>query len=146
MKADDGDDTVSVKISGVASFETITAGDGHAVAKMGNSYTFTLTDVQSGLTLHSSCRGEDRHYRHSEQVTLTLTASNTTAGEKATSAGQTLEIQNSGAEHHHHPALFDQYVSAGFRHEHDVGQVTSFTDRRGDQEHPTLLSAPHHQG
>ena len=95
VTANDADDTVSVKISGLPSFETITAGDGHAVAKMGDSYTFTLADVQSGLTLHSSFdrkdhpdhddrehdRDEGEHSEHrfaAEQSKLTVTAFNTT--------------------------------------------------------------------
>ena len=86
-RPNDADDTVSVKISGVPSFDTITAGDGHAVAKKGNSYTFTAADVQSGLTLHSSYDGD----RHHDEASLTVTASNTTAGEAATAA-QTLKI------------------------------------------------------
>ena len=35
VSPNDADDTVTVKISGVPSFDTITAGDGHVVAKKG---------------------------------------------------------------------------------------------------------------
>jgi hypothetical protein len=41
----DGDDTLTVKISGVPSFDTITAGDGHVVSKKDGTYTFTAADV-----------------------------------------------------------------------------------------------------
>ena len=144
VSPNDADDTVSVKISRVPSYDKITAGDGHVVAKKGDSYTFTEADVSSGLTLHSSSHGGDRHHG---EASLTVTASNTTAGEAATSAAQTLKIKDSAREahDHHHVALFDQYVSAGFHHDRDgAGQMTSFTDGQGHQEHPTFLSNPHH--
>ena len=143
VKANDSDDTVSVKISGVPSFDTITAGDGHAVAKKGDSYTFTEADVASGLTLHSS-HGADRHH---DVASLTVTASNTTAGEAATSAAQTLKIKDSAREahDHHHAALFDQYVAAGFHNDHDgAGQMSSSPDKQGHQENLAFLSSPHH--
>ena len=146
VSPNDADDTVTVKISGVPSFDKITAGDGHVVAKKGDSYTFTEADVLSGLTLHSSSHGGDRHH---DEASLTVTASNTTAGEAATSAAQTLKIKDSAREahDHHHVALFDQYVAAGFHNDHDgAGQMTSFPDGQGHQEHPTFLSNPHHHG
>ena len=107
----DADDTVTVKISGVPSFDTITAGDGHAVAKKGNSYTFTAADVQSGLTLHSSFDRQDHpdhdHHEHdrdegehserrlaAEQSKLTVTAFNTTHGEYAAAPPQTITVTN----------------------------------------------------
>ena len=145
VKANDTDDTLSVKISGVPSFETITAGDGHVVAKKGDSYTFTEADVLSGLTLHSSSHGGDHHH---DEATLTVTASNTTAGEAATSAAQTLKIKDSAREvhDHHHAALFDQYV-AGFHNDHDsAGQMISSPDKQGHQENLAFLSNPHHHG
>jgi hypothetical protein len=139
----DADDTVTVKISGVPSYDKITAGDGHVVAKKGDSYTFTEADVASGLTLHSS-HGGDRHH---DVASLTVTASNTTAGEAATSAAQTLKIKDSAREahDHHHAALFDQYVAAGFHNDHDgAGQMSSSPDKQGHQENLAFLSSPHH--
>ena len=142
----DADDTVTVKISGVPSYDKITAGVGHVVAKKGDSYTFTEADVLSGLTLHSSSHGGDRHHN---EASLTVTASNTTEGEAATSAAQTLKIKDSArqAHDHHHAALFDQYVAAGFHNDHDgAGQMTSFPDKQAHQENLTFLSNPHHHG
>ena len=86
VSPNDADDTVTVKISGVPSFDTITAGDGHAVAKKGNSYAFTAADVQSGLTLTSSFDNQQttsatatrralRARLAAEQSKLTVTAS-----------------------------------------------------------------------
>ena len=104
VTANDTDDTVAVKISGVPSFDTITAGDGHAVAKKGSSYTFTAADVQSGLTLTSSLDNhaghEGRHGEHdehrvaAEQSKLTVTAVNTTHGESAATPPQTITVAN----------------------------------------------------
>jgi hypothetical protein len=76
----DGDDTVLVMISGVPQgFESITADDGHApVSHHGANYTFTAADVNAGLTLHSTYRGGGHPVNQ-----LTVTASNTTAGETA---------------------------------------------------------------
>ena len=106
VSTSDADDTVTVKISGVPRFDTITAGDGDAVAKKGDSYTFTVADVQSGLTLHSSFEPED-HSDHdgrehdrdegenaAEQSKLTVTAVNTTHGEYAATSPQTIAVTN----------------------------------------------------
>jgi len=92
----DGDDNVLVTISGVPQgFETITADDGHApVAQKGANYTFTAADVNNGLTLHSTYRGGGHPVNP-----LTVTASNTTAGEKATSAPQTITVTSTANSH-----------------------------------------------
>ena len=163
VSANDTDDTVSVKISGLPSFETITAGDGHAVAKMGNSYTFTLADVQSGLTLHSSFdrkdhpdhdgrehdRDEGEHSEHrseAEHNKLTVTAVNTTHGEYAATTPQTITITTTPPMDRL-AGLFDQFSAAGFHNDHvGAGQMTSFTDGQGHQEQPAFLSNPHHHG
>jgi hypothetical protein len=50
--------------------------------------TFTETDALNGLTLHASHGGH-----HHDEATLTVTASNTTEGEAASSAAQTLKIK-----------------------------------------------------
>jgi probable HAF family extracellular repeat protein len=146
VSAKDADDTVSIKISGLPSYDTITAGDGHVVAKKGDSYTFTEADGLSGLTLHSSNAGED-HYHH-DQATLTVTAKNTTADEAATSPAQTIKVKeaDTGQDHGIHiAALFDQYAAAGFHNEHDsAGQMTSSPDEQGHQENLQFLSKPHH--
>jgi hypothetical protein len=85
----DNDDNVLVTISGVPQgFETITADDGNApVVHHGANYTFTAADVNSGLTLHSTYRGGGHPVNP-----LTVTASNTTAGETATSAPQVIMV------------------------------------------------------
>jgi hypothetical protein len=45
VSAKDADDTVLVKISGVPSYDKVTAGYGHVVAKRDGSYTFAESDV-----------------------------------------------------------------------------------------------------
>ena len=85
----DSDDTVSVTISGVPQgFENIIANNGGPpVSHHGDNYTFTEAEVNGGLTLVSSYKG------HGQPVnTLTITASNTTAGEAATSAAKTITV------------------------------------------------------
>jgi hypothetical protein len=121
----DSDDTLSVKISGLPSYETIKAGDGSLGSSKGGNVTFTVADVASGLTLFSTYKGKSQ-----PQATLTITASNTTAGESPTSAAQTITVTDppssssldmsdlisppSSAPVGHAAALFDQFAAAGF--------------------------------
>lgn len=85
----DADDKVSVKISGVPKFETITASIGDVVTKKGSTYTITAPTGQavSGLTLNSNYTGTGQPVR-----TLTVKATNSTAGEKASSASETIKV------------------------------------------------------
>ena len=89
----DSDDTISVKLSGVPSFETITAPSGDVVTskKNGSTYTYTVTaptgQSVNGLTLNSSYTGTGHPVSQ-----LTITASNSTAGESATSAAITISV------------------------------------------------------
>src|SRR5262249_50443964 len=89
----DSDDTISVRISGVPRFETITAPSGDIVTskRNGNTYTYTITaptgQAVSGLTLNSSYTGTG----HPVNV-LTVTATNSTPGETGTSAPQTIKV------------------------------------------------------
>jgi hypothetical protein len=93
----DTDDRLSVKISGVPSYESITAPTGDTVTKQQQSngiYTWTITESTSkagtaitGLSLTSHYRGTGHPV-----ATLTVTASDITTGETATSASQTLAV------------------------------------------------------
>jgi hypothetical protein len=76
-------DNVSVTISGLPRYETITASDG--ATSSGSSGTFTATEVNSGLSLSSSYHGHGR-----PTATLTVTATDTTTG--VTSAAQTIRV------------------------------------------------------
>jgi hypothetical protein len=82
----DADDTVSVTIGGLTDYETITDGSDQSVFS-GSSITLSAAQVNSGLTLHSVYAGLDHPVNN-----LTLTASNTTPGEAATTATQTIVV------------------------------------------------------
>jgi hypothetical protein len=84
----DADDTVTVTIGGLTSYETITDTLDKKTFS-GSSVTLTAAEVNSGLSLQSSYGGTDHPVN-----TLTITASNTTAGESATSAPQTITGEN----------------------------------------------------
>ena len=82
----DSDDKVSVNIAGLPTFEAITDNLNKKVFS-GASVTLTAAEVNSGLTLHSSYGGTGQPVD-----VLTVTATNTTAGEGATSAAQTITV------------------------------------------------------
>jgi hypothetical protein len=84
----DTDDTVSITIKGVPSFETITA-PGETVSQKGSTYTITAAPGASitDLTLTSFYKGTA-----SPVNTFTVTASNTTTGETATSPSATVSV------------------------------------------------------
>src|SRR5258708_11816066 len=82
----DADDVVSVTISGLTSYETITNNLDQSIFS-GSSVTLSAAEVNSGLTLHSSYAGSDHPVNN-----LTLVASNSTSGEAASSAAQTIVV------------------------------------------------------
>src|SRR6266404_4437816 len=82
----DADDVVSVTISGLTSYETITNNLDQSIFS-GSSVTLSAAEVNSGLTLHSSYAGSDHPVNN-----LSLVASNTTSGEAASSAAQTIVV------------------------------------------------------
>ena len=96
----DADDTVSVTISGLAGYETVTDNLDQTTFS-GNSITLSAAEVNSGLALHSSYGGSDHPVN-----TLTITASNTRAGEVATSAPQSIVVTDP-------PATPDNTASTG---------------------------------
>jgi beta-glucanase (GH16 family) len=87
----DSDDVLSVSISGVPRYESITAAGATPVVSAGGStYTFSAlptSDWNNGLVLHSTYTG----HRHPTAV-LTITASNTTSGETSTAASRTISV------------------------------------------------------
>ncbi len=156
VSAVDSDDTISVNISGVPSYETITAGDGSSGARKGGNYTFAAADVASGLTLHSTYKGKGHPV-----ATLTITATNTNAGESATSAAQTLSVTDppsssldvsdlisppSSAPFGHAAALFDQFAAAGCHNGGSGGQIASVPDPHGSPENLLFFSGGDHTG
>jgi hypothetical protein len=94
----DPDDALSVKISGVPLFESITAPSDDTVTSQlvhgggkGDTLTFTVTAPAgqsiSGLTLNSTFPGKGRPVN-----AFTVTASNSTSGETGTSAPKTITV------------------------------------------------------
>ncbi|WP_354140419.1 alkaline phosphatase family protein, partial [Bradyrhizobium sp. LB11.1] len=131
----DSDDKLSLSISGLPSYESITAPAGNTVSsslQSNGTYTWTITEGSSttgqpltGLTLSSSYTGTDHPV-----ATFTVTASNTTPGEAATSAAQTMTMidppapspvgayvaSNQDSGHIDRlAAMMDQFAAAGFR-------------------------------
>jgi hypothetical protein len=89
----DSDDTLKVVISGVPSFESITAaGVTPTITHKGalSTYTFNalpMTDWNNGLILHSTYAGKG----HPTNV-LTVTVSNTTQGETSTAKAKKIRV------------------------------------------------------
>jgi hypothetical protein len=82
----DSDDTLTVTITGLTSYETVT--DKHdSTVFSGSSITLTSAEVASGLLLHSSYGGTGHPVN-----TLSVTANNTTSGEAVSSAAQTITV------------------------------------------------------
>jgi hypothetical protein len=169
----DSDDTISVKISGVPTYETVTAPSGNTVTsslQADGTNTWTVTEGAStkgapltALTLSSSYTGSDHPV-----ATFTVTASNTTPGETATSAAQTITVTDppattSGVGPSASPlgatvastpnpgqidrlvALMDQFTAAGFHEDQTgIGAITSMFGSNGSHEDLAFLATPHH--
>jgi hypothetical protein len=164
----DSDDVTSVRISGVPTYETISAPSGDTVTHQAQRSTniWTITESASmsgtpltGLTLTSHYTGTGHPV-----ATLTVTASNTTSGEAATTASRTIQVTDppastpslskptssapavdEGRTHKgHNVALFDQFVAAGFHNDPVGGQITASAEIRGGLENVAFLSSPHH--
>jgi len=163
----DSDDTVSITINGVPSFETITAGPGETVTTTkgpGNTTTYTITSTTPGasitdLTLTSTYKGKG-----SPVSPFTVTASNTTSGETATSASKTVtvtdppilatneSIQGAASQEtapptsppglDHVVALFTQFVAASSP-DHNGTPITNAVSQVVTNEEQ-FLAQPHH--
>jgi hypothetical protein len=157
----DADDVVSVSISGLTSYETITDNLDQLVFN-GNSVTLSAAEVNSGLSLHSSYGGTDHPVNN-----LIVTASNTKSGETATSAPQTIMVTdppvttvaatpsylltghalNEGmqpAQLSRMAALFDQFMAAGFqRNPPGAGQIIPVSLMNGGEDQ-RFLTRPCH--
>ncbi|WFU78283.1 alkaline phosphatase family protein [Bradyrhizobium sp. CIAT3101] len=163
----DADDQLSLKISGLPSYESITAPAGNTVTsslQSDGTYTWTITEGASttgqpltGLTLSSSYTGTDHPV-----ATFTVTASNTTTGETGTSAAQTMTVidppvDSSGGgavsslagpgigwpQGHidRLAALMDQFAAAGFRGGPSGPIPSAFQPQPGPENQ--FLAAPH---
>jgi hypothetical protein len=167
----DSDDAISVKITGVPTYETITAPSGNTVTsslQADGTNTWTITEGTSaigkpltGLTLASQYTGTDHPV-----ATFTVTASNTTSGETATSAAQTMTVTDPPAmasvsepsasprggtvasipnpqQIDHLVALMDQFTAAGFHEDKTgAGAITSMFGSMGTHENFAFLATP----
>jgi hypothetical protein len=167
----DSDDAISVKITGVPTYETITAPSGNTVTssiQADGTNTWTITEGTSaigkpltGLTLASQYTGTDHPV-----ATFTVTASNTTSGETATSAAQTMTVTDPPAmasvsepspsprggtvasipnpqQIDHLVALMDQFTAAGFHEDKTgAGTITSMFGSIGTHENFAFFTTP----
>jgi hypothetical protein len=167
----DSDDMISVKISGVPTYESVTAPSADTVTsslQADGTNAWTVTEGASttgapltGLTLSSSYTGTDHPV-----ATFTVAASNTTPGETATSAARTMTVTDppamtSGGDPGTSPrgaivastptpgqidrlvALMDQFTAAGFREDQiGVGAINSMSGSNGSHEDLAFLATP----
>jgi V8-like Glu-specific endopeptidase len=163
----DSDDTVSVTISGVPKFETVTAGPGENVTHKGSSYTVraTIPGVSiSDLTLSSSFKGNGAPVND-----LSITATNVTNGETATSSSQIIAVTDPPADTKGQTglavinrtsdpsafpvegsspglanvvALFNQFITAGFPDHNGIPITNALSQIVTDQQQ--FLAQPHH--
>jgi YVTN family beta-propeller protein len=143
----DSDDTLSVKISNVPSFETITAPNGDVVTRNGNTYTITAPTGQAinNLMVHSSYNGKGH-----PQNTFNITATNLTVGETATSASKSIIVTDppptapgvTPPSLEHVVALFNQFMAAGLP-EQQGGAISNALSQIVTNEEP-FLAQPHH--
>src|SRR5262249_31478337 len=93
ITASDSDDVLSVKISGVPGFESISAASvSPTVTKQGDTYTYKFSalpasDWDKGLILHLTYPGKGHPTNP-----LTVTVSNTTTGESSTAPAKTISV------------------------------------------------------
>jgi hypothetical protein len=165
----DSDDTISVKISGVPTYETVTAPSGVTVTsglQADGTNTWTIAESASttgapltALMLSSSYTGSDHPV-----ATFTVTASNTTPGETATSAAQTMTVTDPPAmtsdggpsasprggivastpnpgQIDRLVALMDQFMAAGFHEDQTgAGAMTWMLGSNGSHEDLAFLA------
>jgi acid phosphatase len=158
----DSDDQLSLSISGLPSYESITAPAGNTVTsslQSDGTYTWTITEGSSttgqpltGLTLSSSYTGTDHPV-----ATFTVTASNSTSGEAATSASQTMTMTDPPAPSPSGPgsalsqdagnidrlaALMNQFAAAGLGG-NSFGPCPSTPTPNVGCDNPAFLAAAH---
>jgi YVTN family beta-propeller protein len=142
----DSDDTVSVKISNVPSFETITAPSGDVITRNGNTYTITAPTGQAinNLMVHSSYNGKGH-----PQNTFNITATNLTVGETATAASSIKVTDPPPTTPGVTPpslervvALFNQFMAAGLPGQNGISVTTPLSQIVANEQQ--FLAQPHH--
>jgi hypothetical protein len=146
VAAVDSDDMVSVKISGLKKYESITDNlDNITFRPRHGSVTLTAAEVNSGLTLNSTYSGTGQPVN-----TLTVTATNSTAGETGTSAAQTITVTDPPANSSTNvdgvtaAALLAQFGAAGFQGGTNSGGPVGAPPSQAPSTEDTLfLTKPH---
>jgi parallel beta-helix repeat protein len=152
VTAIDSDDTISVTISGLKRYESITDNlDGITFHPRHGSVTLTAAEVNSGLTLNSTYGGSGQPVN-----TLTVTAINSTAGETGTSAALTITVTDPPANSSTNvdgvttlfaqtaAALLAQFGAAGFQNgTHNGGPVGAPLSQAHSTEDTQFLAKPH---
>ena len=152
VTAIDSDDTISVKISGLKKYESVTDNlDGITFHPRRGSVTLTAAEVNSGLTLNSTYGGTGQPVN-----TLSVTAVNSTAGETGTSAALTIMVTDPSASSSTNgdgvttlfaqtaAALLAQFGAAGFQNEtHNGGPVGAPLSQARSTEDTQFLAKPH---
>nr|WP_249163123.1 heparin lyase I family protein [Bradyrhizobium diazoefficiens] len=138
----DSNDVVTVNITGLPKYETITDKlDGQTFR--GNNITLTAAQVDSGLTLTSTYRGGGHP---TATLTLTASAKDPTTGAVATASPQTITVVDprpattttttTSSHHHHHTATNQQPVATTTA----VAPTTSHTTESTDHQHTTAAN------
>ncbi|SDQ89792.1 hypothetical protein SAMN05519103_00037 [Rhizobiales bacterium GAS113] len=169
----DSDDRLTVTISGVPKYESITAPSGDSVTskRLSNgTYTWTITENAgaagtplAGLMLKSSYAGSGHPI-----ATFRVTASNATSGETGTSTARSITVTDppattsatslnsvapdldaaaatSPASVCRLAMVFNQFMAAGFQNDQNAaGQMTSLPQISSSLEDLAFLSRPHH--
>jgi hypothetical protein len=104
----DADDSVSVTIAGLTSYESVTDAFDHQTFS-GASITLTAAQVDSGLTLNSTYAGGN----HPKNA-LTIIATNTTANETVSSKAAQITVTDPPAAPSDIVALLGQYAAGSF--------------------------------
>ncbi|WBL81458.1 polysaccharide lyase [Bradyrhizobium xenonodulans] len=137
----DSNDHVTVNITGLPRYETITDKlDGQTFR--GNNITLTAAQVDSGLELHSYYRGGGHP---TATLTLTASAKDPTTGAVATASPQTITVVDprpttttttTTSSHHHHTATDHQPVATTTA----AAPTTSHTTESTDHQHTASAS------
>jgi hypothetical protein len=151
--------TISVTISGVPKFESITAADGTTatITKQSTTYTYEFSnlpsdDLDNGLILTSTYKGT----KHPKD-TLTITVSDTADGQTDTASAQTIKVTDPPAgstsstqatgsgQQTPDLALLCQYTAAGFATTPDpgAGSPVTYATAQDTSGAPNLLTNPH---
>lgn len=149
----DKNDLVSVTITGLPRYETITDGLGHV--HRGNNITLTAAEVDSGLTLKSNYHGTGSP---SATLSVTATGKDPVTGTSVTSPVQTITVvdppatgsgwfpPSASGDHSHDQgfALLSQALAGNLQSKPDLGTIASATgSNAGHWLNQSILTRPY---